>query len=51
MEGITSVKTSAADHTVTVQFENDKVSLDDIIQSLNEFGYTVGEPAALEQAK
>lgn len=49
MEGITSVKTSASDHTVIVQFESEKISLDDIIKSLNDVGYTVGEPVAMEQ--
>jgi copper chaperone CopZ len=48
MEGIASVKTSASEHTVTVQFDSEKTSLDDIIKSLNDVGYTVGEPVAVE---
>jgi len=49
MEGITSVKASASDHTVIVQFESEKISMDDIIKSLNDVGYTVGEPVLLAQ--
>jgi len=50
MEGIASVKTSASDHTVIVQFDNEKITLDDIIKSLNDVGYTVGEPVAIGSA-
>jgi copper chaperone CopZ len=36
---------------VSVQFDSERISLDNIIQSLNDVGYTVGEPVALEQAE
>ncbi len=32
-----------SDHTVTVSFDDDKASLDDIVAALNEAGYTVPE--------
>ena len=38
---IRSVDTDMNDHTVTVEFDDDQMSIDDVIQALNEAGYTV----------
>ena len=36
-------------HTVTVEFDDEQVSLDAIVQALNEAGYTVPKKSKLSQ--
>ena len=38
---VQSVKTDMSAHTVTVEFDDEKQSLDTIIEALNKAGYTV----------
>ena len=38
---VDSVKTDMRKHTLTVQFDDDKTSLDEIVQALAKAGYTV----------
>jgi copper chaperone CopZ len=40
---VESVKTDMDDHTVTVAFEDDQLSIDEVIQALNKAGYSVPE--------
>ncbi|UCF32204.1 MAG: heavy-metal-associated domain-containing protein [bacterium] len=43
MEGVTEVKTSIPDHTLTVTFDSGRLDLERITRALNDVGYTVGE--------
>ena len=38
---VTSVTTDIHDHTVTVGFDDEKASIDDIVKALNESGHSV----------
>ena len=41
MTDVRAVESDMNDHTVTVEFDDEKLSLDSIVQALNEAGYTV----------
>ena len=38
---IRSVETDMSEHTLTVEFDDDDLSIEEIIRTLNEAGYTV----------
>ena len=38
---VTSVASDMNDHTVTVEFDDDQTSIDDIVKALGKAGYTV----------
>ena len=38
---VRSVDTDMSEHTVTVEFDDDEISVDDVILVLNKAGYTV----------
>mgnify|MGYP002528644904 FL=1 len=38
---VTSVATDMNEHTVTVEFDDDQTSIDDIVKALGPAGYTV----------
>jgi copper chaperone CopZ len=38
---VTSVATDMNEHTVTVEFDDDQTSIDDIVKALGTAGYTV----------
>jgi len=38
---VTSVDTDMSEHTITVGFDDEKASIDDIVKALGEAGYTV----------
>lgn len=44
---VASVETDMRDHTLTVAFDDEKASLDDIVKALNDAGYTVPESKKL----
>ena len=41
MTHVRAVETDMNEHTLTVEFDDEKLSLDRIVQTLNEAGYTV----------
>ena len=41
VSNVRSVDADMNEHTVTVEFDDDQLSIDDIIQALGEAGYTV----------
>ncbi len=42
------MRTEIDRHVVVVEFDDEKVTLEEIIDALNEAGYTVGEPRQVE---
>jgi len=47
VEGVTVVDASPTEHTVTVEFDDAHVTLDQVKKALNDAGYVVGEEKAL----
>ena len=43
VEHVSSVESDMNQHTITVAFDNDEVSLDSIVAALNDAGYVVKE--------
>ena len=43
MDAVESVTTDMDAHTLTVSFDDEKTSLDDVVGALNKAGYTVPE--------
>ncbi len=48
MTHVQSVATDMNDHTVTVEFDDENLSIGDIVAVLNEAGYTVPRHSQLE---
>jgi len=44
VENVRAVQADAVRHSVSVDFDDEKVSLRQIVEALNDAGYTVGEP-------
>ena len=48
MTHVQSVETDMNDHTVTVEFDDEKLSIGEIVGVLNEAGYTVPRHSQVE---